>query len=348
MYFYKKNIMKYNFTQIFVLFIITFLTFQGSAQTTVCDGVFEEENGLLVIEMESAKLPVDSNWQLGNEPDPDQPGATINYLFWNGPESFANLSNALITYNIRINTPGTYRFLVRGRIGMGNLKDRHNDFWMNIEADDYFAERRSNGQLVSVLGPESNCNSIPDRGCADSAKNGDEFMKIFMNVVPTNGDGEERDWRFVSNVNTEGVLAHLLIKAVFNEAGNYSINIDARSSYYFMDKIVFFRDGVSRSVAEDLANPESTCNEDSLSINDIENINSIKIFPNPATNSITISNLSANNQGKFVLRNILGATIRQIDVTSANQNIDISDLESGTYFISSLGTKSFTQKIIKL
>ena len=341
--------MKYNLQQLFSLFAIAISSLNVSAQTSTCDGVYEEQNGLLVIEMESGNLPANSNWQLGAEPDPDQPGETINYLFWDGPESFANLSNALITYRIRINTPGTYRLLVRGRIGMGEERDRHNDFWMNIEADDYFAERRASGQVISVLGPESNCNTIPERGCADSARNGDEFMKIFMNVTPTNGTGEERDWRFVSNANTEGVPAHLLIKATFNEAGDYSINIDARSSYYFMDKMVFFMDGVLRSVAENLDNPESTCDENSLSVDDLNNINNIKIYPNPTRNTINLSNLPVNGQGKFVLRDILGNTIREINITNSNPNIDISDLKSGIYFISSLNSNiNFNKKIIKL
>lgn len=341
--------MIYNLKQIFTLLIITGSTFIINAQNNVCNGIFEEQDGLLVIEMESGNLPANSNWQLGNEPDPDQAGKTINYLFWNGPESFQNLSNAILSYKIRINTPGTYRLLVRGRIGLGSERDRHNDFWMHIEADDYFAERRTNGQVTSVLGPDSNCEIIPDRGCADSARNGDEFMKIFMNVTPTNGDGEERNWRFVSNANTDGVPAHLLIKATFNTAGDYSINIDARSSFYFMDKMVFFRDGVLRSLAENLNNPESLC-EILLSVENINGkLNNIAIFPNPATNNINISNLPLNNKSTLVLRDILGNTIREIKIISSSQNIDVSNLKSGIYFISSLDTNlKFTRKFIKL
>lgn len=339
------NNLKYTITLLTSIFTLTL-----NAQNNVCNGVFEEENGLLVIEMESGNLPADSNWQLGSEPDPDQAGETINYLFWAGAESFRDLSNAQISYKIKINTPGTYRLLVRGRIGMGSERDRHNDFWMHIEADDYFAERRTNGQVSSVLGPDSNCNTIPDRGCADSARNGEEFMKIFMNVTPTNGAGEVRDWRFVSNVNTEGVPAHLLVKATFNTAGDYSINIDARSSFYFMDKMVFFRDGVLRSVAENLNNPESLCSENSLSVENINGkLNNIAIFPNPATNNININNLPTNNKSILVLRDILGNTLREIKIISSSQNIDVSNLKSGIYFVSSLDTNlKFTRKFIKL
>ncbi len=347
--------MKYNFTQIFTFFTTAFLMTQGVLQAQVCDGTYVEENGLLVIEMESGILPENSNWQIGNEPDPEQSGETIDYLFWNGSESFSNLSDALITYNIRITNPGTYRLLVRSRIGMGDERDRHNDFWLNIEANDFFAERRANGQVVSVLGATPECDSNPDRGCADNARDGEGFIKVFMNVVPTNGENETRVWDFVSNANntTDGDdatrAAHLLVQAIFDEAGDYAINIDARSSFFFMDKMVFFRDDVLRTTAENLSNPPSTCDGTILSTTDQESINNTRVFPNPATTTITVSNLPSNSQGKFVLRNILGATVRELDINATNQDIDISDLKSGVYFISSLNTTTaFTKKFVKL
>ncbi len=347
--------MKYNFTQIFTFFTTAFLMTQGVLQAQVCDGTYVEENGLLVIEMESGILPENSNWQIGNEPDPEQPGETIDYLFWNGSESFNSLSNAIIRYDIRISNPGTYRILVRGRIGQGDLSDRHNDFWLNIEADDFFAQRRSNGQLVSTLGATPECDSNPDRSCADNPNNAEGFIKVFMNVTPTNGENETRVWRFVSNANNteDGVgeqrNAHLLINATFDEAGDYAINIDARSSFFFMDKMVFFRDDVLRNTAQDLSNPSSTCDGIILSTTDQESINNTRVFPNPATTTITVSNLPSNSQGKFVLRNILGATVRELDINATNQDIDISDLKSGVYFISSLNTTTaFTKKFVKL
>ena len=346
--------MKQSFTQIAKLILLSMFAMPVFAQTTVCEGIFEEQDGLLVIEMESADRSFDSRWQLASEPDPNLEGSTINYIFWNGPQSFNDLSNAILRYNIRINTPGTYRFLVRGRIGMGDERDLHNDYWLNIEADDFFAERFVDGQLVSTLGATPECNANPDRGCSDSARDEDGFIKAFMNVTPTNGEGVPRVWRFVSNANntrdgndvTRG--AHLLIRAVFNEPGNYAVNIDARSSYFFMDKMILFRDGVARSTAENLNNPESTCNEDPLSTEDVELNSNVTIYPNPARNSIEFNNTSNTTIEKLVLRNVLGATIREIEIKNSKQIIDVSDLKSGVYFLSSTEGVNFTKRFIKL
>jgi hypothetical protein len=61
-----------------------------------------------------------------------------------------------------------------------------------------------------------------------------------------------------------------------------------------------------------------------------------KVFPNPATNSITLNYaLSANaNNVYFELRNILGSVVRRVELTdiSGQMKIDISDLKSGIYF----------------
>ena len=75
------------------------------SQVVACNGVlpFEEQNGLLTIEMESGILPSGSSWQTGSEADPNLSGSTINYIFWNGTESFNALPGAAITFNIKIN-----------------------------------------------------------------------------------------------------------------------------------------------------------------------------------------------------------------------------------------------------
>ena len=95
--------------------MFSIVTLQLFAQTATCDGTlpFEEKDGLLTIEMESGVFPSGSDWQTGSEADPNLSGSTINYIYWNGTESFSNLSNASITYNIKINNPGTYRFAWR-------------------------------------------------------------------------------------------------------------------------------------------------------------------------------------------------------------------------------------------
>lgn len=331
-------------TTLFTLVLSVFIVFcfQLIAQTASCDGTlpFEEQNGLLTIEMESGNLPTGSNWQTGSEADPNLPGAMVNYIYWDGPQSFNALSNAQITYNIKINNTGTYRFALRGRIGTGTSRGEHNDSWLRIVADDWFMTQNGNPNNTAIE-PIPGCNSNPDRGCPDDARV-NNWIKAFMNRDPT-GPIESR-WGFVTNSRFNNV-SQRFIWATFDTAGNYSIIVDARSSFFFMDKMVLRRTDVSDSDAFSLTNSESSCA--TLSIDEKLKINTVKVYPNPSTGKIKIGNLP--NQGSFLLKNVHGVTLREINYTSPIKTIDISDLQSGIYFISNLDTSNyFVKKIIKI
>ncbi|GAA4969070.1 T9SS type A sorting domain-containing protein [Algibacter aquimarinus] len=329
--------------QTLYLLVFSLLCIQISAQTATCDGTlpFEEQNGILIIEMESG-IRNNSSWKTGSEADPNLSGSTINYIYWDGPQSFNTLTGASITYNIRINNPGTYRFAWRGRIGTGTERGEHNDAWLRIIADDWYMTQ-NNDPNGSAIEPIPDCNSNPNRGCPDDAKV-NNWIKAFMNVDPT-GDIDKR-WKFVTN-SRSNLVSQRFIWATFNTAGNYSIIVDARSSFFFMDKMVLRRTDVSDSTAFNLMNSESLCFDASLSLEEITNINEIKVYPNPTNDNITISNLP--EQGQLLLKNIHGVTVRKIDYTTSNKTFDISNLQSGVYFLSNSNSNNyFVKKIIKL
>ncbi|WP_298763486.1 T9SS type A sorting domain-containing protein [uncultured Polaribacter sp.] len=334
--------MKSKFTYTFFLLFLTSISFY--AQTVACNGTlpFEEKDGILTIEMESGILPTGSNWEIGSEPDPNLEGATINYIFWNGAESFSRLSGSPITYNIKINNPGTYRLAWRGRIGKGTSGGEHNDAWLRIEADDFYATKQSSATATPALEPKPNCTNNPDRDCPEgSSTNG--YFKAFMNRHPVNLPVESR-WGFVTNTNDGNSFR--FIWATFNTPGNYAIIVDARSNSFFMDKMVLRRSNVSDSVAQNLNNTESSCFDASLSTENL-NINEVAIYPNPTSGKIQITNLPLNT--KLTIRNILGAKVREINVKSASESIDISDLNEGVYFLSNNDQNNgFVKKIIKI
>jgi hypothetical protein len=325
----------------FALFLISVSTF---SQAATCDGTlpFEEKDGLLTIEMESGILPSGSDWQTGSEEDPNLEGATINYIFWNGAESFSSLSNAPITYNIKIDTPGTYRFRWRGRIGKGTSRGEHNDAWLKIVADDFFATKSSSPtSTTDVVEPKSSCQSNPERDCPEGAST-QGYFKVFMNRSPTGAESER--WGFVSNANDKD--AFRFIWATFNTAGNYSIIVDARSNSFFMDKMVLRRTNVSDPVANNLNNPESSCFDASLSTSTI-NKKEVSIYPNPTKGNIELKNLPVNSQ--LIISDILGATVRVIKTKNSSETIDISNLKNGVYFISNTNkNKRFVKKIVKI
>ena len=306
---------------------ITIISSQLFSQTATCNGTlpFEEKNGLLTIEMESGIIN-DNRWQIGTE---TIDGEEIKYLHWTGTESFSALSGAPIVYKIKINNPGTYRFAWRMRVGKGTSKGEHNDAWLKIDAEDFYGIK--NGAKVY---PKPYCNSSDDLTCAAGSST-QNFIKAF---------GNRLDYGFVTNTNDH--VAHRVFVR-FDEAKEYTITVDARSSYLFIDKMVLRRSSVSDSVAFNLSNPESSCYDASLSIDDKKKVQEIKMFPNPTTGKIAIKNLPVNSN--LTISNIYGATIRKIININTNDDIDISDLESGVYFISNKDKNNhFVKKIIKI
>ena len=311
------------FTFLTTLFLISY---QLSSQTTTCDGTlpFEEKNGLLTIEMESGVIN-DNRWKVATE---NFEGEEITYLHWTGAESFSKLSGAPIVYKIKINNPGTYRFAWRMRVGKGTSKGEHNDAWLKIDGEDFYGIK--NGAKVY---PKPYCNSSNELTCA-AGNSTQNFIKAF---------GNRLDYGFVTNTNDH--VAHR-VWVVFEEAKEYTITVDARSSYLFIDKMVLRRSTVSDSVAFNLSNLESTCYDASLSTKNIDTPQ-VTLYPNPTEGNLEIKNLPQNS--RLIITDILGVRVRQINVKSTSQTIDISNLKKGVYFISNNDKKNhFVRKIIKI
>ncbi|MFV9551402.1 T9SS type A sorting domain-containing protein [Algibacter sp. PT7-4] len=309
-----------------IAFIVVLLSISGLfAQTATCDGTlpFEEQNGLLTIEMESGIIN-DNRWQIDTE---TVDGEDITYLYWTGEQSFNALSNAPIVYNIKINNPGTYRFAWRMRVGLGTSPGEHNDAWLKINGEDFYGIKSG-----AKVYPKPMCENDANLTCAEGSST-QNFIKAF---------GNRLDWWFVTNTN-DGDSHRVWV--TFNEAKEYKITVDARSSYLFIDKMVLHRNSVSSTTAFNLSNPESSCyNALSTTKNKLVNI---KIYPNPTKHLVHFDNLPENIT--LTLTNILGATVKKVYTTSKKETINISNLKKGVYFITSNASNSnFVKKIIKL
>jgi hypothetical protein len=88
-------------------------------------------------------------------------------------------------------------------------------------------------------------------------------------------------------------------------------------------------------------NTSHVVNYNPLSINSAES-RANKVYPNPANNFITVD---LNKAKHLDVLDFSGKVVKSVDMTSASEKIDISDLESGTYFIQS---EDETERIIKL
>ncbi|WP_296383249.1 spondin domain-containing protein [Winogradskyella sp.] len=77
-----------------------------------------------------------------------------------------------------------------------------------------------------------------------------------------------------------------------------------------------------------------------LSTNDFEIANKVKLYPNPSdTDFVTITN--ANTLSKVEVYDVLGKSVKQIEISNSNDNeqiFDVSDLNKGLYIVRLLNT----------
>jgi hypothetical protein len=94
-------------------------------------------------------------------------------------------------------------------------------------------------------------------------------------------------------------------------------------------------------------NSESACFSESLSVDDVSKLKEIKVNPNPTHGVVELNNLPINS--KLILFNIHGVAIREINNTTSSKTLDLSNLESGVYFLTGGDNNiRFTKKILKI
>ncbi|WP_394747422.1 hypothetical protein [Spongiimicrobium salis] len=255
-------------------FFLTLCLFLPSGLYAQCTGAdFEEQNGIVVIQMESGTLPTGWNEETGSA------GFTgDSFIAWRGSDFFNTPGNGVITYTVRINTPGEYRFQWRSRVGIGTNSTEHNDSWLRIDdADSFFGRRASDGGLVF---PRDRPGNPKPEGASS-----DGWLKAYLNgtinwtwsTLTSDNDGHE-------------------IFATFNNAGVYTIEVSGRSNGHFIDRMVLYRESqFSESQATDLSREETVCTN---TMPDCSNL-MLSLDPTPAT--------TCNGTDGSVVSNVSGA-----------------------------------------
>ncbi|WP_235295865.1 hypothetical protein [Portibacter marinus] len=196
-----------------------------------------EKDGQLMIEMESADYDATS-WTL----DSVLSGASNDkYLVWKGSNHYSDPGKGLLNFRIRIENPGTYRFLWRSRITQGNSNTDFNDSWLRIpNADHFYGKRDSDGHIVYPKG--TNQDPIVDsEGQAHTMPEGagkDGWFKIYMNRLGS--------WAWISRTSDND--PHQIF-AIFDEAGDYTIQIAGRSTNHGIDKLTMFLTHIPQNTA---------------------------------------------------------------------------------------------------
>lgn len=210
------------------------------------DGAFIEDNGLVVIEMESTdNLP--NSWvnSAGStSPNISSPGSATggDFIVWEGGQSLNAQGNSTISYPIEITTTGTYQFKWRSQVGNGTSSTDHNDTWLKIEGDSFYGQKGGNGAIVCPKGfnGSNDCTgNVPQGG------GGNGWFKVYSS------GSTNWTWSTLTSDND----GHQIF-ARFDTPGTYNVLISVRSSSHALDRMVLAHSGYSGN-EESLSLPES-------------------------------------------------------------------------------------------
>lgn len=181
--------------------------------------VFVEKDNLINVEFEDAAFP--SDWELVKT---DNNTSGKGYMVWNGAQSLGTPGNGLTQFKIKINNPGTYRFVWRSAVKTGTSGSDHNDSWLRFnDANDFYGEKTS-GSIVYPGGsgktPNPNGTSI------------DGWFKIYRS-------GNDLDFKWQASTSDND--SHNIF-VVFAAAGEYTMEVSARSTGHAIDKFVLYKE----------------------------------------------------------------------------------------------------------
>ena len=292
-----------------------------------CGADFEEVNGLAVFELD-AKTAGDWERRSDSQASGDQA------LYYNGGDTFNNPpGGSVINYSIRVNTPGTYRVIMRNKIGITSSgTTEHNDVWLKVNGSQFFGRNGSGG----VVWPRDS--STNPNGPFPEGASGNGYLKIYTNTF---------GWNWTTWTDDSG--AHD-IYATFSSAGVYSIQVGGRSNGFMVDKIALFSSGVGIGDAQ---NAGSTACDGSAppppppppAPDPVDNVAPTVSITSPSNNqsfamgSNIAVNISANDSdGNIVSHQItINGTVVDTDGTSYSPH-QISNAQPGSYSITATVT----------
>ncbi|SKB46160.1 malectin domain-containing carbohydrate-binding protein, partial [Maribacter arcticus] len=200
-------------------------------------GAYQENNGLVVIEMES--LTYGSNWSEQTSAS----GFTGDSYLFNSVDSFGSPGNGTITTQVEITTPGLYRFQWYNKIGIIAATDpttEHNDAWLRFnDADDFYGAIDDAG-TTGIVYPVG----VGKTPIVQGASSGG-WLKVYTNTIAWN-------W----NTKTSDNDARKVF-VQFDNPGIYTMEVSSRSDGHLIDRATLHKVDQNYTPTQLLAAAES-------------------------------------------------------------------------------------------
>jgi len=252
-----------------------------------CDGAdFEEINGIAILELDSK---VTGSWQ--RESTSGASGGSA--LTYRGTNYFNSPGNSTITYNVKINSSGTYRFIWRSKISIiatdAAPNTEHNDSWLKINGSNFFGKRGS-----SIVYPRGSGKSPVAKGSTSGG-----WFKAYTNTIA---------WSW--STNTSDNDAHG-IYATFNSPGVYTIQVSGRSNGHTIDRMALYKEAsYSSSQAQSLSRAVTICSGSTPT-------------PPPTANQAPTLSITSPSAGQ----NIVAGTIVSVGLSASDADGSITKHE---------------------
>lgn len=211
-------------------------TEEDTPEATTCTDpsgfIFIENNGLVLVEFENTVFSED--WSLKNDGDGY---SGEGYMVWEGDQYFQSPGNGMVSFKIKIENPGTYKFLWYSAVKTGTNGTEHNDSWLRFgDADDFYAQK--GGADAKVYPNGSGKSPNPEGASADG------WFKIYRS-----GNNVDFQWQALTYDND----GHEVFVR-FDNPGTYLMEVSARSSGHAIDKFALLKD--SLPIAAVMSNDE--------------------------------------------------------------------------------------------
>jgi hypothetical protein len=289
--------------------------------------IFIEEGGVVLFETDKAT-------ELGLwEEQTTVAGYTgENYLNYQGPNSYSEISPSILNYTVRITKTGTYRFQWRSRISQGTSNTDFNDSWLRLPgAAEFYAQKGA-----SRLYPHGSGMTPNPEGAGR-----DGWFKVYQNV--------RNDWTWDAKTNDNDPY---LIYVRYDTVGDYRVQVAGRSKHHAIDRVVLYHSDVSSANALRLSRPVSEYANPPVSVSDLT-VERLRVSPNPVTTEVMVQLPSDIVAGTYEV-SIVGSDGREFSrqpyrlSPGGTLQMPVAQLPAGHYvFHFSVPEKHYTGRFIR-